>query len=201
VKKLGEIGKCHRGVSYNPDQDLYPHDHYSTVRLLRANNIQNKNLYLNDLQFVSNERVKPSQILQENDIVICMASGSKHLVGKSAKFSIQDNLKYTFGAFMGCFRTDASIASSVYIASNFQSNQYRNYIDVMLSGTSINNLNPSIIELIDIPFPSREEQTHIATILSDMDTEIEKLKSKLNKYKQLKQGMMQQLLTGKIRLL
>jgi|688.fasta_scaffold241816_2 type I restriction enzyme S subunit len=46
-----------------------------------------------------------------------------------------------------------------------------------------------------------EEQTAIASVLSDMDTEIEKLENKLEKYRQIKTGMMQQLLSGKIRLL
>jgi type I restriction enzyme S subunit len=46
-----------------------------------------------------------------------------------------------------------------------------------------------------------KEQSAIATILSDMDTEIEKLESQLTKYQNIKQGMMQTLLTGKIRLL
>ena len=44
------------------------------------------------------------------------------------------------------------------------------------------------------------EQTAIATVLSDMDTEIESLESKLAKAREIKQGMMQELLTGKIRL-
>ncbi len=52
-----------------------------------------------------------------------------------------------------------------------------------------------------IPLPkSRDEQTRIAQILSDMDAEIEGLEKKLEKYRQIKQGMMQVLLTGKIRL-
>jgi type I restriction enzyme S subunit len=46
-----------------------------------------------------------------------------------------------------------------------------------------------------------EEQTRIAQILSDMDTEIEVLEKKLTKYKKIKQGMMQELLTGRIRLI
>ena len=48
--------------------------------------------------------------------------------------------------------------------------------------------------------PTMEEQTAIASILSDMDNEIEALEQKLAKTRQIKQGMMQQLLTGKIRL-
>lgn len=48
--------------------------------------------------------------------------------------------------------------------------------------------------------PAPEEQTAIASVLSDMDTELEALEGKLDKARQVKQGMMQQLLTGKVRL-
>lgn len=51
-----------------------------------------------------------------------------------------------------------------------------------------------------ILFPTKEEQIAIATVLHNMDSEIEALEQKLSKYRQVKQGMMQQLLTGKIRL-
>ena len=54
---------------------------------------------------------------------------------------------------------------------------------------------------IEIKVPSTsEEQNEIATILSDMDTEIQVLETKLEKYRKIKLGMMQNLLTGKIRL-
>ena len=53
----------------------------------------------------------------------------------------------------------------------------------------------------EIPFPSINDQTHIATILSDMDAEIATLEKQLAKARSIKQGMMQQLLTGKIRLI
>lgn len=49
--------------------------------------------------------------------------------------------------------------------------------------------------------PSKEEQKAIAQVLSDMDLEIEALEEKLEKYKTIKQGMMQELLTGRIRLI
>jgi type I restriction enzyme S subunit len=48
--------------------------------------------------------------------------------------------------------------------------------------------------------PSKEEQTDIATTLSNMDDEIQSLEQRLNKTRQIKQGMMQELLTGKTRL-
>lgn len=53
---------------------------------------------------------------------------------------------------------------------------------------------------MQIVFPSVDEQVHIATLLSDMDLELTAIESKLEKYERLKQGMMQNLLTGKIRL-
>jgi len=54
---------------------------------------------------------------------------------------------------------------------------------------------------VEIDTPKPDEQKAISTVLSDMDTEIEKLESQLTKYQNIKQGMMQTLLTGKIRLL
>jgi type I restriction enzyme, S subunit len=53
--------------------------------------------------------------------------------------------------------------------------------------------------LVKLP-PAKNEQTAIATTLSDMDTEISVIEAKLAKARALKQGMMQELLTGRIRL-
>jgi type I restriction enzyme S subunit len=200
TKKLGDVGKCHRGVSYNPEVDLHNYDKNNTIRLLRSNNIQQQSIELAGLQFVDQSRVKPNQILQENDIVICMANGSKQLVGKAGVFSKSDHYSYTFGAFMGCFRTEQKFALPAFIALNFQTYNYRNYIDVLLSGSSINNLNPSNIESIEISLPTISDQLLISNIIGDMDKEIANKKNKLTKLKQQKLGMMQALLTGKIRL-
>ena len=63
----------------------------------------------------------------------------------------------------------------------------------LITGTQIKN--------IKLPFPpTKTEQNAIATILSDMDAEITSLEEKLGKTRQIKQGMMQELLTGRIRL-
>lgn len=67
-------------------------------------------------------------------------------------------------------------------------------------GTSIKGVTAEEIQKIRIPTPTMEEQNQIVNILADIDSEIEALQQKLEKYRQLKQGMMQQLLTGKIRL-
>lgn len=201
VKKFGELGKSLRGVSYKGESDLSPIDTDKTTRLLRSNNVQNANVVFEDLQFVNSQRVSEHQIMRENDILICMANGSKDLVGKAAVFHAKDHHKYTFGTFMGCFRLNSDEASSSFVAQTFQTNQYRNYIANLIAGSSINNLKPSDIESIEIPFPSKPEQTAIAAILSDMDAEIAALEVQREKTRLLKQGMMQELLTGRIRLL
>ena len=56
------------------------------------------------------------------------------------------------------------------------------------------------VKNLEIFFPIFEEQTRIAQILADVDAEIAGLEQKLAKYKLVKQGMMQELLTGKTRL-
>ena len=63
------------------------------------------------------------------------------------------------------------------------------------------NLSKEIVEKFKILLPSLQEQKAIAAVLSSMDREIESLEGKKAKYEQIKQGMMQQLLTGKIRLI
>jgi len=68
------------------------------------------------------------------------------------------------------------------------------------TGTAQPKLNKKVCQNINLHVPSLQEQTQIATILSDMDTEIEQIETQLSKYKQIKQGLMQNLLTGKIRL-
>lgn len=70
-----------------------------------------------------------------------------------------------------------------------------------VEATALPSLSGKTIGKIQRTFPPTiEEQIAIATVLSDLDSEIEALEQKLTKYRQVKQGMMQQLLTGKIRL-
>ncbi len=70
------------------------------------------------------------------------------------------------------------------------------------AGTStIPDLNHNDFYSLPIILPSKKEQTAIAAILTDMDKEIQALQQRLSKTRQIKQGMMQELLTGKTRLI
>ena len=200
VKRLGEVGKCLRGVSYKGDSDLSTHDTPHTKRLLRSNNIQNAVVVTDEVQFVNAARVSSHQILQEDDILICMANGSKALVGKAGIFTLSDGQEYTFGAFMGCFRTNSTQANPAFAFYLFLTARYRDYINNLLAGSSINNLRPSSIESLEFSTPPLPEQTAIAAVLSDMDAELAALQARRDKTRDLKQAMMQELLTGRTRL-
>jgi type I restriction enzyme S subunit len=73
-------------------------------------------------------------------------------------------------------------------------------IENATSRTTVKHLSHGDIEGIEKALPIVEEQTAIAAVLSDMDAEIAALGTKLAKARQIKQGMMQELLTGRIRL-
>jgi type I restriction enzyme, S subunit len=199
--QLGTLGKCLRGVSYKPETDLFSHDNDRTIRLFRSNNVQENIVVTNDVQFVNRERCSDQQVMRYDDILVCMANGSKALVGKAGIFRINDSQAYTFGAFMACFRTRADVAHPWFIFSLFQTGRYRDYIANLLAGSSINNLRPSAVESLEFPIPPLPEQTAIAEVLSDMDEELAALETRLAKTRALKQGMMQSLLTGRIRLI
>jgi type I restriction enzyme, S subunit len=200
TKRLGEAGKCLRGVSYRGDRDLSTHDTAHTKRLLRSNNVQGAVVVTDEVQFVNAERVSASQLLRQDDILICMANGSKALVGKAGRFAVSDGYEYTFGAFMGCFRTNSVEANAIFVFFLFQTGRYRDYINNLLAGSSINNLRPSSIESLEFSMPKLPEQTAIAAVLSDMDAELSALIARRDKTHALKQAMMQELLTGKTRL-
>ena len=77
----------------------------------------------------------------------------------------------------------------------------KKYIEAINVQAAQANLSLENVGDFAISFPSLPEQSAIATILSDMDTEIAALETQLAKTRQLKQGMMHELLTGKTRLI
>ena len=82
-----------------------------------------------------------------------------------------------------------------------QTKQYQEKVEIVMAGSTRQRISRKELGEIPIPvFPTIEEQNTLASIFANMDAEIEALEQKLAKYRQVKQGMMQQLLTGKIRI-
>lgn len=83
-----------------------------------------------------------------------------------------------------------------------ESSVFKNFLQQLSAGSTINHLYQKDLVKFDLYVPpTKEEQEAIAGILFDMDSDIYKLEEKLSKYQKIKQGMMEELLTGKVRLM
>ena len=103
------------------------------------------------------------------------------------------------------------VLSSTMVRIQLKNNEYNktffyyllkmneNYIKDRTKGTGIPHVDKVVLNNINIPILSPVEQKKIADILSDIQQEIEALEQKREKYKMIKSGLMQQLLTGKVR--
>jgi type I restriction enzyme S subunit len=92
-----------------------------------------------------------------------------------------------------------SVYCSEYLYQNLDS-RYEELRELSTGDRGRGGLNLTILRNLTVPFPTLAEQSAIAAILSDMDAEIDALTVKLNKIRNIKQGMMSELLTGGIRL-
>lgn len=189
VKKLGEMGNIVIGLTYSPN-DVRD---FGTL-VLRSSNVQNNKLAFENNVYVDMD-LPERVIVKENDLLVCVRNGSKNLIGKCALIDKKTEGQ-AFGAFMSVVRSDFG----KYLYHYFQTYHIQTQIDENL-GATINQLTNATLKSFDINLPkSLTEQTHIATILSDMDAELEALEAQLGKARKVKQGMMQELLTGRVRL-
>ena len=110
-----------------------------------------------------------------------------------------DSKNYIASTGYAIIRSNNNVDSH-YIYQIIHLNNFVNIILDNCTGTSYPAINPKFLKKIPVMIPKKEEQAAIANVLSSMDKEIETLNTKLEKYRNLKTAMMQQLLTGKIRL-
>ena len=146
-------------------------------------------------------KIHAKSLLKDGDIVFVDASedeegASKHIVIRNSK-----NISFISGLHTIVLKSKDQNLGNKYKQFCFKSQDIKNQFYYFATGTKVFGISKSNIKKIQIPLPALCEQTAIAEVLSDMDTEIEALEKKLNKYKKVKQGMMQELLTGKKRLI
>lgn len=190
---IGSLAKGIRGVSYKPHQlreDIGNDDFY----LFRSNNIQDGKIYMNDLRIVDKICVSNKQKLTKGDIIVCMSNGSRSLVGKSALIK-NLNGNYCVGSFCSTFRAIKGV-NHEFVYQVFRSDMFKNSIDIILSGSAINNLQNNHIEELKFILPnSTVDQDNIAKILGKADETIEQTEQLILKYQRIKTGLMQDLLT------
>ena len=190
-KKLGDVVTNSIGLTYSPNNVKK----YGTL-VLRSSNIKNGKLIFEDNVFVEMSIPERAKV-HTNDLLVCVRNGSKALIGKSAVIT-EDAEGMAFGAFMTILRANGieQIFLNYYWQTDFIQKQVRDNM-----GATINQITNADISDFDIYVPSSlPEQQAIASILTSMDNELSALEAKRKKYEQIKRGMMQQLLTGRIRL-
>lgn len=171
----------------------------SGVRLLRGSNIKRGNTDWDS----SITRYWPEitsnishYALNIGDVVISM-DGS--LVGRSFAQLSESDLPALL--LQRVARLRAKTIDQNYLKEWVCSSIFTEHCDLVKTVTAIPHISPADILNFKIATPRNgNEQTAIASILSDMDAEIEAVQDRLEKTKAIKQGMMQQLLTGKVRL-
>lgn len=186
--RLGDIGQSLIGLTYSPRNVKR-----SGTLVLRSSNIQHGNLAFEDNVYV--DSVIPDRIrVRENDILICVRNGSRRLIGKSVLLD-RRVVNETFGAFMAVYRSDAN----PFLRYFFQSDDFKAQIDEHL-GATINQITNGSLNSFTVALPTAAEQHAITSMLQDIDDLIAALKRLIAKKQAIKQGMMQQLLTGRTRL-
>lgn len=187
-----------RGVSYTPNQ-LLTEQTDSSFTLLRSNNIKDNLINFDSIQLVPEKLVSDMQRATPGDIAVCMSNGSRSLVGKSAAFSDEINgLNITVGAFCSIFKP-INRADSSYLKHLFQSSIYQKHIDIVLAGSAINNLQNKVIEELRIPDIDQKSRHKIGDFLDAADHELNSIIHCHEKLESQKQGLMQDLLTGRVR--
>lgn len=196
-KKLGEIGKPYGGLSGKAKDDFYK----GGFPYIPFMNIMTNPII--DTNYVDYVNIKQGEIqnkAQKFDLFFNGSSETPEEVGMCSVL-LEDVPNLYLNSFCFGYRLfKEHNINALYLSYFFRSDEGRNLFYSMAQGATRYNLSKGNFLKLEIKLPKPEEQTRIATILSDMDEEIAQLETKLAKAKQIKQGMMQELLTGRIRL-
>ena len=150
VEKLGELIELERGVTY-AKSDIVEKTTKDAIGVLRATNITGNVMDLNDLVYLTKDKINNKQIIKQNETLIVMSSGSKEHLGKNAINYYEEVIG--FGAF--CSKIVPQKYSN-YINTFLQSSEFKGYLLKQSMGTNINNLTNSDILDCRIILPKEE---------------------------------------------
>ncbi|QXP72898.1 restriction endonuclease subunit S [Tenacibaculum sp. AHE15PA] len=129
-----------------------------------------------------------------NDIILAKMAP----VARCCKMPFLDK-RYVMGSDGIRLSVDKSKYDNEFIYQALNSRKFRNEAEAKSTGTTRARIGLKDLKLIPIAIPPKEEQTQIANILSTVDSKLDVLQNKKIHYQELKKGLMQQLLTGKVR--
>jgi len=153
------------------------------------------------LPMIAKNMVGNAILLEDGDLVFVDASEDLAGVGKSVEIINIGDYDVVAGLHTIVCRGDKRYWANGFKAYLQFIPAFRLVLVRMATGISVYGISKKHVAEIVLPLPSVAEQRAIAAVLSDMDSEIVALEQRMDKTNKIKQGMMQQLLTGRIRLI
>lgn len=163
---------------------------------------EKRGIFAHDLQgrvSLSNQELRAFDV-RRGDVFFTRTSETADEVGKTSVM-LDEPKQTVFSGFVLRARPRNNNLIDQFKKYCFSTNSVRRQITSQSTETTRALTNGRYLSAVMIALPPRYEQTAIAEVLSDMDTEIAALEERLTKTRALKQGMMQELLTGRTRLL
>lgn len=159
---ITDVSTFYRGVTYKKSQEV----NQQGIEILRANNVSlDGNLVLNDVKLVSKDvTIRKDQWLKYEDILMCIASGSKDHIGKTA--IIEQEVSFAYGGFMGVLRSSEKILPK-FLYGILQDVKFNDYLALAISGANINNIKESILSGFRFPLPPMDVQRRMVGQLED----------------------------------
>jgi len=185
VKKLGDVCWVNQGLQIPIEQRF-------------KNPVPNSKVYIT-IQYLNNS--KDVEFIKDYSASVCCTEEDILMTRTGNTGIVVSGVNGVFHNNFFKINFDKSSIERQFLIEYLSSNNLQRVILAKAGISTIPDLNHDDFYSIPIVIPSLEEQKAIAQILSDMDSEIEALEKKRDKYKLVKQGMMQELLTGKTRLL
>ena len=200
VKAYGEIFTF-LSTSTNSRADLsnngdYGYIHYGDIHTKWNNKV---NFEIMDLPMISKHLAR-SAFIEDGDVIMADASEDYNGIGKSIEVFNLGNKKTIAGLHTFLLRDKEGLLSNGYRGYLHSIPVVKSAFDRLATGMKVYGISKNNLSVVLVPVPSKEEQSAIANFLSDIDEEILALEQRLGKTRQIKQGMMQELLTGKTRL-
>lgn len=151
---------------------------------------------------INRQLCQNATLLQNGDWIMADASEDFDGVGKSVEIlGLEASVAAISGLHTFVLREKKETFSLGFKGHLGNLKSIHNEFLRVATGMKVFGISKTALKGLILPVPPLEEQTAIATILSDMDLEIGAIETKLTKARQLKQGMMHELLTGRIRLI
>jgi len=138
--------------------------------------------------------------LQNGDLIFADASEDTDGIGKSVEITNTTGVDLVSGLHTIAIRFDKSVLADGFKAYIQSIPKFRTHLRQLAAGTKVYATNRAHIASAELRLPGIDEQQAICSLLTDMETEIIALESRRTKTRALKQAMMQELLTGRTRL-